>query len=258
MTSGIQLPSAYPERQMKRGKARVRVRRRMAMVSLGRLSGRLSGTVGTARYPESTTDDWAAWYFWNANTGEVTWTNPLEPTLASSTHAAPARPAAPTPVQPPLPLGPPPPSTRAHDPSFGLSSTDIDPDLAHLLPPDQRGMAQADQGSQKALFNSRTGRFTASDYAYSVDHLDEYNRAKRMSSHYFDVDAWEKQKAEEHAKRKRDEEMGVSSQKKITKKDMVSFVGKGDKRGELMGSRIGLGRSSRRGSNGARLGSGIE
>jgi hypothetical protein len=55
-----------------------------------------------------------------------------------------------------------------------------------------------------------------------VDHLDEYNRAKRMNSHYFDVDAWEKQKAEENAKRKRDEESGVVSNKKITKKDMVS------------------------------------
>lgn len=55
-----------------------------------------------------------------------------------------------------------------------------------------------------------------------MDHLDEYNRAKRMNSHYFDVDAWEKQKAEENAKRKRDEESGVVSNKKITKKDMVS------------------------------------
>lgn len=83
-------------------------------------------------------------------------------------------------------------------------------------------MSQADQGAQKALFNARTGRFTPADYAYSVDHLDEYNRAKRMSSHYFDVDAWEKEKAEEHAKRKRDEEMGLNSKKKTTKKDMVS------------------------------------
>ncbi len=82
-------------------------------------------------------------------------------------------------------------------------------------------MSQIDQGAQKALFNARTGRFTPADYAYSVDHLDEYNRAKRMSSHYFDVDAWEREKAEEHAKRKRDEEMGLDGKQKITKKDMV-------------------------------------
>lgn len=42
-----------------------------------------------------------------------------------------------------------------------------------------------------------------------------------MSSRYFDVEAWEREKAAEHAKRKREEEMGVSSSKQITKKDMV-------------------------------------
>jgi len=99
--------------------------------------------------------------------------------------------------------------------------SDIDPDLAHLLPPDQRGFAPgAASGAQTALFNARTGRFTPADYAYTVDHLDEYNRAKRMASHYFDVDAWEKQRAEENAKKRRDEAAGIEP-KKITKKDMV-------------------------------------
>lgn len=71
------------------------------------------------------------------------------------------------------------------------------------------------------MFNSRTGRFTAKDYQFTPDHLDEANRAKRMKSHYFDVDAWERQRNEEYLKRKRDEESG-KAQKAVTKKDMVS------------------------------------
>lgn len=78
--------------------------------------------------------------------------------------------------------------------------------------------------TQRAAFNSRTGKFTLQDY-YSPEHLSEYNRAKRMNSHYFDVEAWERQKAEESAKRRREEEEGGSSKKKISKKDMVRCSG---------------------------------
>lgn len=46
-----------------------------------------------------------------------------------------------------------------------------------------------------------------------------------MNSHYFDVEAWERQKAEESAKRRREEEEGGSSKKKISKKDMVRCSG---------------------------------
>lgn len=158
-----------------------------------------------------------AWYFWNTQTGAVTWTNPLQPEAAQAASTAPPLPK----EQPPLPAGPPPTTDASGHTTYGVPP-DIDPDLAHLLPPAQRGSAAGGPSSQTALFNARTGRFTPADYSYSVDHLDEYNRAKRMNSHYFDVDAWEKQKAEENAKRKRDEESGVVSNKKITKKDMVS------------------------------------
>ncbi|KAK4683992.1 hypothetical protein P7C73_g6215, partial [Tremellales sp. Uapishka_1] len=132
---------------------------------------------------------------------------------ASSSAPAPPPPA---PVNPPLPKAPLP------APSFG-GVPDIDPDLAYLLPASQRGSTSTDPSKQTAQFNARTGRFTANDYTYTVDHLDEYNRAKRMNSHYFDVDAWEKEKAEENAKRKRDEELGVTSNKKPTKKDMERY-----------------------------------
>jgi hypothetical protein len=101
---------------------------------------------------------------------------------------------------------------------------EIDPELAHLLPPDQRGSAPGPTtGAQTALFNARTGRFTPADYAYTVDHLDEFNRSKRMASHYFDYEAWEKQRAEENAKKRRDEEAGIAPAK-ITKKDMVGLT----------------------------------
>jgi hypothetical protein len=151
-----------------------------------------------------------AWYFWNTSTGEVTWSNPLDPGPSSASSA------------PPLPAGPPPSAAPSlPEPKFG-QVPDVDPDLAHLLPPEQRFVTSTDPAGQKAMFNSRTGRFTAMDYRYSVDHLDEYNRAKRMNEHYFDVEAWERQKQEENAKRKRDEEAGIVSKKQITKRDMVS------------------------------------
>lgn len=73
------------------------------------------------------------------------------------------------------------------------------------------------------MFNARTGRFTANDYMYNVDHLDEYNRMKRMNNQYFDQDAWERDMAEHNAKRKRDAEAGVAP-KPLSKKDVVSYL----------------------------------
>ncbi|EIW68224.1 hypothetical protein TREMEDRAFT_44659 [Tremella mesenterica DSM 1558] len=170
-----------------------------------------------------------AWYFWNSQNGQVTWTNPLSPPTSN-----PPLPNEPPPLpNEPLPSNPPLPHPSLAYPSQAETSTEnnpagqsgIDPALAYLLPPEQRGagLSQNDAAAQKGLFNARTGRFTKADYQYNVDHLDEYNRAKRMSSHYFDVEAWERQKSEEHEKRKRDEDMGTSSKRKITKKDMDRF-----------------------------------
>jgi hypothetical protein len=141
----------------------------------------------------------------------VTWTNPLEPA-----PPLPQEPAPSAPVNPPLPKEAPP----LPEPNFG-QIPDIDPDLAYLLPATQRGAGGASDG-QQATFNARTGRFQQSDSNYAFDHLDEYNRAKRMAGKYFDVDSWEKNLREENAKRKRDEAMGIKDDSKITKKDMVS------------------------------------
>jgi hypothetical protein len=139
----------------------------------------------------------------------VTWTNPLEPA-----PPLPAEPAPPAPMNPPLPKEAPP----LPEGKFG-EIPDIDPDLAYLLPATQR----VGGDGQNASFNARTGKFQQADGTnYAFDHLDEYNRAKRMAGKYFDVDNWEKNLREENAKRKRDEAMGITQDNKITKKDMVS------------------------------------
>lgn len=148
----------------------------------------------------------------------MTWTNPLEPAPPLPNEPAPP----PLPQEaPPLPAG-----------HFG-QVPDIDPDLAYLLPSTQRGGLGAGIGGggggaagtsegQSAAFNARTGRFLPTDNNYSVDHLEEWNRAKRQAGKYFDVESWEQSVREENAKRKREAEMGGGEDKKVSKKDLVS------------------------------------
>jgi hypothetical protein len=191
----------------------------------------------------------SAYYFWNAQTGAVTWENPLAPKAEGSSSAASAAPV-PTPAQQPPPSVPESswgaaygaPSTSAAaaypnaattaGPTPGDGLPPIDPGLSHLLP---RSTLSAAEGYQAAQFNARTGRFTPADFAYTVDHLAEANRARRQEGVFFDVDAWEKQREEEHRaallaqaeerKRKADElaEGGGGPAKKLTKKDIVSY-----------------------------------
>ncbi|CAK9784187.1 unnamed protein product [Cutaneotrichosporon oleaginosum] len=146
-----------------------------------------------------------AYYFWNTDTGEVTWSNPL---------AAPSD-APPLPNEPPpLPAGPAPPRAG------GLP--EIDPALAHLLPAEQR---DGSSSAISAAMAARTGRLgTDSHYAFAA--LDEYSRQKRFNEHYFDVDGWEKAKAAEARKRKAEQEAGIAKDRKITKKDMDRFRAK--------------------------------
>ena len=148
----------------------------------------------------------------------MTWTNPLVPDETTNTSEPN--------FQPPLPKELPPPKPEDAPRTIHSSIPDIDPDLAYLLPPDQRGIGgtSADATAQSAQFNARSGKFTTGDISYKFDALDEYNRQKRFNDHYFDMDAWQKQKEEEHAKRKRDAELGIERDNKITKKDMVRSV----------------------------------
>ncbi|KAF7366729.1 WW domain-containing protein [Mycena sanguinolenta] len=159
-----------------------------------------------------------AYYFYNSETQETTWINPLvPPDPTASTSAAPAASAesgteagaaAET-------------SSIPHYAALqhAALAQGIDPALAHL-DPSLAGPSSAEGGplSFQAKFNARTGQFAAMD-SRSPAHLSEYERAKRMSEVFFDVAAWEQNLAEQNAA-----EAGVEKKRKRpTKKDLERF-----------------------------------
>jgi len=149
-----------------------------------------------------------AYYFFNSRTNETTWTNPLEngasqPSASSSS------------VQPNSD-----PSTSHYNAQAAAAAAQgIDSSLAYLDPTLGAGPSNPSGFSYTARFNARTGTFAKPD-ARNPDHVSEYERMKRMSEFYFDVNAWEQdveqRKAEEEAE-------GGKKRKKPTKKDLVSF-----------------------------------
>jgi hypothetical protein len=162
--------------------------------------------------------EYKAYYFYNAETQETTWSNPLQPPPQASDG---------DPSQSSPPSGYAGPSTASASPYSALQAAaeaaGIDPSLAHL-DPTLASVPGATPGSYAftARFNARTGTFAKPD-ARDPTHLSEYERAKRMSEFYFDVGAWEA----DVEKRKMDEaeeaEAGSSKKKKkLTKKDIVS------------------------------------
>jgi hypothetical protein len=167
-----------------------------------------------------------AYYFWNAQTGAVQWENPL----VSTDPSAPPLPNEPAPAGPSS-------GTAWEQSTTAPEATEaalppIDPALSHLLPASQRGLTtpQADAHLyQSAQFNARTGRFTPRDYAFTVDHLAEANRARRQEEAFFDVAEWEKEK-EREVKRKREAEERGEGPRKLTKKDMERFRAKKQER----------------------------
>ncbi|KAJ7594237.1 hypothetical protein C8J56DRAFT_749627, partial [Mycena floridula] len=153
-----------------------------------------------------------AYYFYNSETKETTWENPIIPSAASETPAV---------------AGP---STAEEEPETPQASTStlsslqqaaiaqgIDPSLAYLDPSlADPASTTSTAGSFTAKFNARTGQFARPD-ARDPSHMSEYERAKRMSEFYFDVGAWEKQKAQDDA-----DEAG-KKRKRPTKKDLERF-----------------------------------
>lgn len=110
----------------------------------------------------------------------------------------------------------------------------IDPELAFLDP----SLAYTTGGPNKGInttgpiptftakFNARSGRFAGGD-ARDPNHVSEYERAKRMSQAYFDVDSWNKQVEEREQARKRAAEQGEdpnAKRKKPTKADLVCMA----------------------------------
>jgi hypothetical protein len=156
-----------------------------------------------------------AWYFFNARTGETTWTNPLQdPNVVASTSQPPSDPSSAT-------AGVPPSSTTTESMTpMGQAALEqgIDPELAFLDPSLAYGPLSTGPGAYTARFNAQTGRFTATD-GRDPSHVSEYARAQRMSAVFFDVEAWEA----EVAKRKAQEDLeGPRRKKKPTKADLVN------------------------------------
>lgn len=92
----------------------------------------------------------------------------------------------------------------------------IDPALAYLDPSLAAGPSTLPDGIFTAKFNARTGTFTRPD-GRDPTHLSEFERAKRMSEFYFDVNAWE----QDVEARKAQEDAEGKKKKKLTKKDLV-------------------------------------
>jgi hypothetical protein len=136
-----------------------------------------------------------AYYFHNLRTNETTWTNPL----ANNADASAAGPSS---------------SSRFSAEAAALAQG-IDPALAHLDPSLAAGPSNPAAFTYTAKFNARTGAFARPD-ARDPSHVSEYERMKRMSEFYFDVDEWQKQ-----LEQQQEEEEANKRKKKPTKKDLV-------------------------------------
>jgi len=156
-----------------------------------------------------------AWYFFNARTGETTWTNPLQdPNVVASTSQLLSDPSSAA-TEGPFS------STTTTTEPMGLAALEqgIDPELAYLDPSLAYGPLSTGPGTYAARFNAHTGRFTAED-GRDPSHVSEYARAQRMSAVFFDVEGWEA----DIAKRKAEEALeGPRRKKKPTKADLERF-----------------------------------
>ncbi|KAG6828137.1 hypothetical protein H0H92_009091 [Tricholoma furcatifolium] len=161
-----------------------------------------------------------AYYFFNSETQETTWENPLVPSAASSSSQTPA-----------------PEESSSSTPSASANqraaleaaaiAAGIDPSLAHLDPTLLTSIPGSSASSSTGLppsftakFNARTGQFARPD-ARDPTHLSEQARAMRMSEFYFDVNAWENQLAEQGGSIMGNEE--GKKRKRPSKKDLERF-----------------------------------
>ncbi|KAH8112840.1 hypothetical protein DFH11DRAFT_1728191 [Phellopilus nigrolimitatus] len=141
------------------------------------------------------------YYFYNMRTNETTWTNPLSNADASASAST---------------------STSVHyDAAAAAAAQGIDPSLAYLDPSLAAGPSNSAAFTYTAKFNARTGAFARPD-ARDPEHVSEYERMKRMSGFYFDVDEWQKDVERRQEEAEAEEEAG-KKRKKPTKKDLESF-----------------------------------
>lgn len=164
-----------------------------------------------------------SYYFYNAETQETTWTNPLTP-------SDPASPSTSTSPEPTDAAHGSMDATDALDPHYAALqqaalAQGIDPGLAYLDPSLASTMpstSAAVPGSLafSAKFNARTGQFTRPD-GRDPTHLSEFERMKRMSEFYFDVGAWEQELSGQGGSIKGDE--ASKKRKRPSKKDLERF-----------------------------------
>ncbi|KZT64454.1 hypothetical protein DAEQUDRAFT_732599 [Daedalea quercina L-15889] len=155
-----------------------------------------------------------AYYFYNSKTQETTWTNPLQPTPAAGASADPSDSG--TSTSP----GPAPAVSAMYDLQAAAAAQGIDPALAHLDPSLVAGPSNPAAFTYTAKFNARTGTFARPD-SRDPSHLSEYERAKRMSEFYFDVNAWEREVEARELEEAHEEES--KKRKRPTKKDLERF-----------------------------------
>ncbi|KAI0267345.1 hypothetical protein BC834DRAFT_870984, partial [Gloeopeniophorella convolvens] len=172
-----------------------------------------------------------AYYFFNAVTQQTTWVNPLQPTSTeatpgpSSSSSASAS-ASDTPAEAPAASSPGPlPTSTSLAQLYALqeaaAAQGIDPSLAHLDPTLAGPSAPGAAYSFTAKFNAHTGTFTKPE-GRDPTHLSEYERMKRMSTVYFNMEQWE----QEVAQRKQQEDEDAANGKKRkrpSKKDLDRF-----------------------------------
>ncbi|KAM5536800.1 hypothetical protein V8D89_009518 [Ganoderma adspersum] len=160
-----------------------------------------------------------AYYFYNSITHETTWVNPLQP----NAEAGPSNVSADAPEASSSTADPSHQSAAGYDLYAAAAAQGIDPALAHLDPSLGGSSSSMNPAAftYTAKFNARTGAFTRPD-GRDPTHLSEYERAKRMSEFYFDVNAWEDDVAQRKLEEAQEEEEG-RKRKRPTKKDLDRF-----------------------------------
>ncbi|KZS99803.1 uncharacterized protein LAESUDRAFT_625769, partial [Laetiporus sulphureus 93-53] len=156
-----------------------------------------------------------AYYFFNAKTQETTWNNPLQLADASQPVAGPSTEPGRSSMSPEPPAS----AASMYALQAAAAAQGIDPALAHL-DPSLAGPSTPGAFTYTAKFNARTGAFARAD-ARDPSHLSEYERAKRMSEFYFDVNAWEHEVEARKLEEAQEEES--KKRKRPTKKDLERF-----------------------------------
>ncbi|KAF8646638.1 hypothetical protein AX16_007138 [Volvariella volvacea WC 439] len=186
---------------------------------------RATSTPGSGQHPTAGawqaiwSPQYNAYYFYNTETQETTWSNPIQPGSSSGPEQAEAGPS--TSSAPGY-------ASQQAALEAAAIAQGIDPSLAYLDPTLAQSISTSGGAPSGALgptftarFNARTGQFTRPD-GRDPTHLSEYERMKRMSEFYFDVNAWEKEVAQRNAEAE-EEEAGTKKRKRPSKKDLERF-----------------------------------